>query len=225
MTIGVNGISVDTGPSAPIVRTAPPVISAAGVNDPAALARQQLPTAVPAPALIAAYSANPPQVPKPPQRTANSSQPSSALAAQVIAQDSSLTSDDLAVFTPRQVPAEITTPAPAADDYLTNLRIARGDLSLAGEGAASPVSSKPTQASVQSAALDVAAHAPSAAVASSESNARSGLGQLAASLPSLFGKLLRRQTTIARTQGVDAYALAAARNAMSSVPRTPVPDL
>ena len=78
------------------LRSAQPIISAAGVNDLGALARQQLTIATPAPSFIAAYT--PGIVPQKPAPRPAINIAASPLAAQFIAQDANLTSDDLAIF-------------------------------------------------------------------------------------------------------------------------------
>ena len=201
MTIALTGATVDTGVPAQNVRPqATPVISTAG-NDPQSIARQQTPSAVPAPALLAAYSTGiAPQ--KPPAKPLSSS-PSSSFAAQFIAQDAG-TQDDLALFTPPK--AAVTTETPA-DDYLADLRIARGDFSALDKTA-------PTQASEEADASDAVQEEKPAVAAAGETTARAGLTQTASTLPSVFSHLSRRANTIAQTKGVGAYQLAQTRNAM-----------
>jgi hypothetical protein len=122
-TISLIGAPVDTGQSAPNPRPAVPVISAAGVNDAATIARQQLLSAPPAPALIAAYAASIQPQQKPLARAATQV-PSSALAAQFIAQDSSLTAEDLAIFVATKPASNLPADNAAADNYLADMRIA-----------------------------------------------------------------------------------------------------
>lgn len=86
MTLSILGVSVESAAPAPSPRGQAVPISAAGVNDAAAIARQQLPSAVPAPAALAAYSAHVTPQPKPANRAATSSSPS-AFDAQRLAQE------------------------------------------------------------------------------------------------------------------------------------------
>ncbi len=93
-------------PSAPLPRAmaVPQNLSAAGVRDAAALARQQLPSAVPAPSALSAMA--PQFVPHPTPKPAPKAQSSaSALAAQIIAQNPEADSEFLAVFAPPPPPA------------------------------------------------------------------------------------------------------------------------
>jgi hypothetical protein len=209
MTISLTGASVDTGAPAPSVRAATPLISAAGINDQAAIARQQLPTAVPAPAFIAAYSANIPPQPKPPLRP-NIAAPSSALAAQFIAQDAALSPEDLAIFVATKPAMAKASAEPAGDDYLMNMRIARGDVALA---------SKPSQVTVQATTQEAIANAKLATTLAGETNMRSGIAQFASAIPALVSQFMRR-STLAQARGVSAYQLAEARNAASRTPVT-----
>jgi hypothetical protein len=197
----------------PAARVQLTAISAAGVNDAAALARQQLPNAVPAPALIAAYSANVPQQPKPPARPQNAT-PSSALAAQFIAQGALNSEEDLNLFTPRSastVTQEVGSSP--ADDYLVALKVARGEVTA--------VQSKPTPQAQklsseagptsQSNQADVANGRPMTNAAF-ESLARTVVAQAASGLPALFVQFMRAPS-IATARGFSAYQIAQARNA------------
>ncbi|MFZ4540255.1 MAG: hypothetical protein ACOYNL_00405 [Rickettsiales bacterium] len=189
-------MSLDTAAPAQATRATVPVISAAGVNDAAALARQQLPTAVPAPTLIAAYAAHTPPVPAKPAPKAATA-PSSALAAQFIAQDTSLTQEELAIFAPR-TPNEPTTDEAQPDDYLSALRATPGEIVPVKNKQAAAVKNAPApQPSVE-------------ANQQTEFTTRS-LTQLATSLPSLLSQFIRRPS-IATARGLPAYQLAEARN-------------
>ena len=210
MTITLTGATVDTGVPAQSVRPqSNPVISTSG-NDPQAIARQQLPSAVPAPALLAAYSTGiTPQ--KPPARPLTST-PSSSFAAQFIAQDAG-TEDDLALFTP---PKAATTSETPADDYLNDLRIARGDLTPLQKTA-------PTQQSEAADNAEAAQLEKPVLAAASETTARSGVAQFASSLPGVFGQFGRRAATIVQTKGVAAYQVAQTRNAQLRRATEPAP--
>lgn len=202
MTITLTGATVDTGVPAQNVRAqSNPVISTAG-NDTQAIARQQLPSAVPAPALLGAYSPGIPPQPKPPAKPFQSV-PSSSLAAQFIAQGDAGTSDDLAIFQPPPLPVQTTSEEIPADDYLNDLRIARGDLSYA-------------KTAEQTQMRDVVK--PSAMV-SSEATARSGIAQFASALTQYI-----RRPGITQAKGVSAYQLAQTRNAMLRNMATPVAE-
>lgn len=208
MTTTVLGVSVDTGAPAPSVRVIPNNISPAGVNDAAALARQQLVNAVPAPAVLAAYSANLVQQPKPAVRT-TIALPSSALAAQMIAQEGMDVTEALEIFTPRPTPTAVVD-APQDNDYLSAMRMARGEFlstKLSPSTAAAP-SQQATQAVVQA----EMASTKSAANAASEAMARTVVAQAATGLPALFDQFIRRPTILS-VRGLGAYQLAEARNA------------
>lgn len=191
MTITLTGATVDTGVPAQNVRAqGNPVISTAG-NDTQAIARQQLPSAVPAPVLLGAYSSGIAQQPKPPAKPFLSV-PSSSLAAQFIAQGDAGTSDDLAIFQPPSLPAQTTSEETPADDYLNDLRIARGDLSYAK-------TAEQTQAR-EAVRPDI--------LFSSEVTARSGIAQFASALTQYI-----RRPGMTQAKGVSAYQLAQTRNA------------
>ncbi len=213
MTTNLNGVSLDTPLPVQTQRTAGPVISPAGVNDPAAIARQQTVSAVPATTAIAAYSANVPQQPKPVSRA--STQPSSQFAAQAIAQGDALSDDDLAVFAPRTAAPPIPAAEEPLDDYLANMRIARGDFS---EVSSNEVAAAETKGEVpqlqQTATAQAAANVTAQTATGTDDVERQTIGQLAAALPSLFNKFIRRQN-ITQVKGVEAYQYAAARNAVS----------
>jgi hypothetical protein len=209
MTTAILGLSVDTGTPQPNVRVVATPISAAGVNDAAALARQQLATAVPAPAAIAAYSPNIVQQPKPIVRNPIAA-PSSSLAAQFIAQGVVDSTEALEIFTPR--PTVTTgTDAPIEDDYLTALRVARGDIQAAQSAQKTPAT-KPSQQATQAAAQAELTVNKTTANAASETVARSVVAQAASGLPALFNQFIRKPT-ILTTRGLGAYQLAEARNA------------
>lgn len=213
MTISLNVSGVEA-PAPVASRGSLPVLSPAGVNDNAAIARQQLPTAVPAPALIAAYNANTPQQPKPVSRPA-AAPPSSALAAQWIAQGE--TSDEaLQIFAP--APPSVKEDDVPQDDYLKQLKIARGDVSLAEKPAAPAATSTPALREVDSQhQLGEQLVALVNALNQGEGAESFSASQLAANLPQLFVPGLRRRT-VANSNGVNAYQLAQARNATIKVP-------
>lgn len=194
MTISLNGASVDTGPlalTAPAPRALASLLATVGAADPAALARNQLPSAVAASTALATL---PPQLPpalKPLPRA-----PSSQLAAQFIAQDASLSAEDLAIFMVRQARAEAAPPA--VDDYLASLRIARGELPTAGRPTPAPIPA--TASTPPPPPGDVPLRASMASLAA---------GGIAPPPPS--PSLLRRASlTVAK--GADAYRLAQDRS-------------
>ncbi len=189
MTIQSAVLPEGVAPSSP-ARAQGAAISAAGVNDLAAIARQQLPSAVPAPALIAAYSTAIQPAPKPVARS-GLVPPSSALAAQFIAQDAVQAPDDLAIFVaPAPQNAAATSESPG-DDFLTQLRIARGDIPAA------QATAQPKQLQTPVAQLPE----------------RTAVAQFVAALPSVVQQWMRHPT-ILNTRGVAAYQLAQARNAL-----------
>lgn len=168
-------------------------VSAAGVNDLSALARQQLPSAVPAASLIAAFSAAIQQQLKPAFKPATL-QPSSALAAQFIGQGEAKSEEELQIFLPRAAaPTATRTPE---DDYIRDLKIARGDVAITQ----SPEQkTTPTEAATQK---QQATELPS----------RAGFSQLLAGLPALTVPTLRRPSFFT-ARGVSAYQLTLDRNA------------
>jgi len=196
----------------PVARLQAVAISAAGVNDTAALARQQLPNAVPAPALIAAYSANVPQQPKLPLRP-TSAAPSSALAAQFMAQGVFSTEEAAELFAPR-LPTPMNEEATEApDDYLLALRIARGDVAAVNVKPTTAPATKITQdATPPTPAETTAAKLPSATT--TETTMRAVMAQAATGLPALFTQFIRKPS-IANVRGFAAYQLAEARNALT----------
>ena len=213
MAITLTGATVDTGVPAQNVRVASnPVISTAG-NDTQSTARQQLPSAVPAPALLAAYSTGIAPQTKPAPKPL-SSLPSSTLAAQFIAQGDAGSDDDLAIFEPP--PSAPTVQESPADDYLNDLRIARGDFSSVNPSAPAEDSEPAdTTAAVQ--------NADPADVDASDTPARDGIMQFASAVPNLISQFSRR-ANIVQAKGVSAYQLAQTRNAMTPRTAEPVPE-
>lgn len=209
MTTALLGVSVDTGAPASNVRVVATPISAAGVNDAAALARQQLTNAVPAPAAIAAYSPNVVQQPKPVLRNPIAL-PSSSLAAQFIAQGVVDSAEALEIFAPRATPVTATN-APIEDDYLTALRVARGDIQAA-QTTPKTAATAPSQQATQAAVQAEQAATKTSANAVNETVARSVVAQAASGLPALFNQFIRKPT-ILTARGLGAYQLAEARNA------------
>jgi hypothetical protein len=215
MTIALNGVTVDTGPAtpaAPAPRAQASLLATLGVGDPQAVARQQLPSAVAAARTVAALPTTVPPVPKPLVRA-----PSSQLAAQFIAQDTSLTAEDLEIFAARQTLAPGSAAGEQVDDYLASLRIARGEVPNVKQQAAA-VSSAPTQEKQETVAREALANTNATqANTAAQASQRSGVASLAASLPPLFTPLLRR-VSIATSKGTDAYQLAQARIAVTRAP-------
>jgi hypothetical protein len=200
MSLNVAPLPEQAGAPVPSLRAAAPVVSVTGVTDDAAMARQQLPSAVPAPAQLAASAAYVPSAYKPLVRM-----PSSALAAQWLAQDASAGESEagVALFAPPK-PAAPTAP-PMADHLLADMRMARGEL-------------PPDEARV-AATRDAAATLTSEARASvfNEQRRSAGLSSLAASLPTLFNAFVRKPSLV-QARGVAAYQLAAARNVTIKTP-------
>lgn len=200
MTVNVTALP-EAGGAPLALRTAQqPLISAAGVNDAAAVARQQLPSAVPAPAMVAAYLANMPHPPKPALRAVPLA-PSSALAAQFIAQDSGVGSEELAVFVPRALPGE-GVPAPAEEAFVSPLRAARAESATTAIFA--------TEGEVAQAE----AAAKAAPLNESLAGARGGSAAQALGIPALISPF-HRALTLTQARGVGAYQLAQTRNALS----------
>ncbi len=106
-----------------------PALPVAAFTNATQAARPQLASAVVAASPLAAFATQTPQPPKPTLRVANG-QISSALAAQYIAQTPELTDEDLELFATRdRAQPDITDEENNSpeDDFLTRLRIARGD--------------------------------------------------------------------------------------------------
>lgn len=208
MTIALNGVTVDTGPVAPIApapRAQASLLATLGANDPQAVSRQQLPSAVAQATNLAALPTSVPPVPKPLVRA-----PSSQLAAQFISQDTSLSVDDLEIFAVRQSLTQANLPGEQVDDYLTSLRAARVEVPSVKQNAAAPNSNQ-AQQKIETATREALANAHAAqANTVVQNNQRSGIASLAAGLPTLFAPLLRR-VNIATSKGVDAYQLAQSR--------------
>lgn len=204
MTLNVTALPESAG-ALPALRLGQPLpVSAAGVNDPAAIARQQMVIAAPAPALIAAYSTHIPPAPKLVVRNPVSS----PLAAQFIAQNPGASADELAVFEAQATPAQTPTPqATADDDFFASIRIARGGAEMA------PIAAATKQAAgvKQAPAANVPDGKAEAAAAESTNALRSGIGQIAASLPALFAQFTR-PASFAKARGLNAYQIALNRN-------------
>lgn len=188
------------GTPTPMTRTAPDAVSAAGVRDPAALSRQQLPSAVPAPVQVVPYAAYMPPAYRPPIRTV-----SSPLAAQFIAQVGEAEASGLMdIF-------ELPTPPPApsndaSDDYLQDMRLARGEPTVA--------------ATTNPARATKTATAPTTAEPGIIEPG--GVSQRAAALPAL-SLIIGQPAGLAGVRGIGAYQLASARNAAARK-SMPAPD-
>jgi len=209
MTIALNGVTVDTGPIAPIApapRAQAALVSVLGANDVQAAARLQLPSAVAAATTVASLPSQVPPAPKPLVRA-----PSSQLAAQFIAQDTSLTADDLEIFVARQALTQANLPEAQVDDYVAALRAARGDIPTVKQAPANS-GSNPTQEKADTAARAATAQASNAALATAQTSARGGFAAVASGLPPLSTPLLRR-VNFASSKGADAYRIAQQRNA------------
>lgn len=221
MTINVT-VLPESGGAPPLVRTAPPGISAAGVNEPSALARQQLINAVPAPALVPSYNAHATTVPKLllPARTASTV--SSPLAAQFIAQQPDMSDEELAIFVPRAALAKAMGEQEAPDDFLTAMKIARGDVALAAapnkaEPPAATANSNAAQAAAQPAVAEATKELAiitklKAAVADEVARRAAASPAFAASLPPVLTQATR-PPSFTKVRGVQAYQIAQARNA------------
>lgn len=182
-------------------------VSAAGVNDPAALARQQMVNATPAPSIVAAYSANI----QPPPKLTTRNPVSSPLAAQFIAQNPGATVDELSVFEAQTVTTQVTTAQETSeDDFFASIRIARDG------GEMAPIASATKQAAgMKQTAEPIMPEIKSETglvVQEQTSALRSGLGQLAASLPALFAPLTK-SVSFTKARGMSAYQIALNRNA------------
>jgi hypothetical protein len=209
MTASILGVSVETVAPVQNARTPATAISAAGVNDAGALARQQLPSAVPAVTALAAYAAYVPQPTKPAAPRSPSAPTSGALAAQFIGQAAITREEDLAIFAPR-VTAPATPDETAPDDYLTALRIARGEVTAPQAAAAKPVS--PATPSLPTATQTLPQTVTPSAVPTSDAVARSVVAQAAFGLPALFTQFIRKPTIVS-ARGLTAYQVAQERNA------------
>ena len=215
MTINVT-VLPETGGASPTVRAGgSSTISAAGVNDSAAIARQQLPNAVPAVALVPAYAGNAVAPPKPPTKPLTSV-PSSAFAAQLIGQSSDITAEDLAIFELHPV-AEQPLEDAAPDDFLNAIRIARGDVApgVGKEARAKKAGVVMVHEEVRQGAVAFNVKATGGL----EQSLRASISHLAAGLPGLLAPLIKRPT-ILQVRGVSAYQLAETRNAAGRQPTT-----
>lgn len=191
------------GTPAPLMRTAPDVVSAAGVHDPATLARQQLPNAVPAPSQVAAYAAYMPSAYRPLVRMV-----SSQLAAQFIAQGETV--DGGSLFQIFEPPSTLSTTIAAPQySYLSDIRLARGQESTATQQ--SP-GNEPINAQGKS-QISLSTTETSASTSHAEVE-RGGVAQLAASLPQL-SVIMGRQPGLSNMRGIGAYQLASSRNTAS----------
>ncbi|MES2984539.1 MAG: hypothetical protein V4735_05055 [Pseudomonadota bacterium] len=204
MTLNVTGLP-DTSSAAPQVRAVAQVISAPGITDAATIARQQMVAAAPAPTLIAAYAAQVATPPKPPVRTPAPSS-SSAFAAQFIAQTPGATADDLELFSVPAKPQDAPEQAVVEDDFLSALRIARGD--IPAMAAKAPVAAKaepaPLAAPPPAVVAVVAASVPDITIRTTPALA-TALG-----LPLSVAVPVKKQTLLT-TRGTQAYQLAEAR--------------
>lgn len=209
MTIALNGVTVDIGPTSPIAsapRAQSALLTAVGRADPVAAQRLQLPNAVAAPTTVPGLPTQVPPAPRPLQRA-----PSSQLAAQFIAQDIGLTASELEIFAVRQSLPNLPTEQLPVDDYLTDLRIARGDV---------PAPKRSARHGAQESAVATQAEAAAknnTPIAVTDANLRSGLSVRTAGLPALTLPFLRRFNIIT-LKGVDAYGAALARNALLKAP-------
>ena len=203
----VNVATLPETAAAPLaLRAVPASISAAGVNDLVAIARQQMQLAVPAPALIAAYSTNvqaQSQI-KNARPAAIANTVSSPLAAQFIAQLPNVNAQDLAIFAPSPNAAADIAQPPPEDDYITTLKIARGEVTLA----------KPATAATPPSPAQTSEAAPTQKPAPAEATARAGVAALAASLPALVVPFTRAPT-LEKARGVAAYQLAQTRGTLA----------
>jgi hypothetical protein len=180
--------------------------------------RTQLANAVAAPGALAAYAAQTPQPLKPTLR-ALSSQTSSQLAAQYIAQTPEADNDDLKIFATRQrsdTDPQVDDEEPSTgDDFLAQLRLARGD--------PAPSSKTPAPASAPSSA-QAASEAASVITNANATNAiragRAALTGLAAALSSQFISRLpkpvltsgAKKPGLGQVRGSSAYQLTTTRN-------------
>lgn len=215
MTINVAPLPETAAPPAS-ARGNAPTVSSTVVNDVAALARQQLPSAVPATALIAAYSGN---VAPAPKQTVRLAPPvSSALAAQFIAQTPEATAEDLEIFVTRAPAAPASETQNDADDFLNTIRMARGDFSH--EKQVQNPAARPTQTTVETAARENAAAI--AKPVTPEPVLRGTLAPLTHLPP--VQVMLGRKPTINNARGLSAYQLAQDRNAATKkTPELAVP--
>jgi hypothetical protein len=199
-----------------VSRPASLVVSAAGVQDGAAFARQQLAVAVPAPVQVAAVASQLPQFFKPVVRT-----PSSPLAAQFIAQGAVSDMSDLALFEPEVPPPQVSPMGGGTDaEFLATMRLARGE-----ENSAAPRKLAATP-SANVAKTNVPSHTRTAEGAASIEQPFASAGantllqkpefstpmQLTLALPGLITHFARSPGLFS-TRGVGAYQLASSRNA------------
>lgn len=197
------------GVPAPTLRAGVEPVSSAGVHDPGALARQQLPSAVPAPAQVTAYAPYTASAYRPVVRTV-----SSPLAAQFIAQEAGSGEDELfGIFEPS--PAKNQSVIVPQDSYLSDIRAARGEAPAAPQEATNAAPSNAAKSPASAPSQPTTREASEAAIAS-----RNSTSQLASALPPLT-LLVGRQPTLSTARGVGAYQLTNTRNAATQkTPKT-----
>jgi hypothetical protein len=179
-------------------------VSMAGVQDSATLARQQLTSAVPAPAQSAAYAAT---NPTPPRALLRNS--ASGLAAQLLSQGAAADENFQALFIPATTP---TTAAPKPDtDFLQAMRLARGETAPTAAATSTVATATPARREVQ------ATQTPS----TESPLLRPGMPAMIADAgPITFvagGMLLRKKMPVVG-RAMQAYTQALARNAAWGMP-------
>jgi hypothetical protein len=190
------------------------VVQAAAAASASPTAQQLLPTAVVATTLVPQYLTDTPKPPKPVLRQAATS-PSSALAAQFIAQTLEASDEQLAVFSPRVSPSPQQVPRDEPE-FLSQLRLARGDLPPETAATAQNVAAK-----AASVATPVATTTTNVAMLSTAVSSAPVIKQ---AVPSERGTIQSQQTvsgrksSLTQTRGAAAYALAELRNVSGIVP-------
>ncbi len=183
------------------------VVQAAAAASASPAAQQLLPSAVVATTLVPQFLTDTPKPPKPVLRQGTAA-PSSALAAQFIAQTPEASDEQLAIFSPR-LPAPPQQAPRDEPEFLSQLRLARGDLP------------PETAATAQNVAAKAVAAAPAAPVTTNIavlSTAVSTAPVVKQAVPSERGSVLSQQTVGGRkssltlTRGAAAYAVAELRN-------------
>jgi hypothetical protein len=201
--------------------------AAYGATNAAPTVPVQTPAAVAATGAVAAYA---PQTPKPPARLTAINQPSSALAAQYLAQTPNVTTADLQLFAPLVNTTPTTVDAESLA-YLKDLRVANGEVAAAvNDEAAAPqntntataasASARPSSAAAPQIALSTSAALTAAAASNPATNAIAGAATAPAQARPSPAPLVPqgKKPGIGEARGSDAYQVAQARNFFTSFP-------
>ena len=203
--------------------------AAYGATNAAPTVPVQTPAAVAATGAVVAYA---PQTPKPPVRLTAINQPSSALAAQYLAQTPNVTTADLQLFAPLVNTTPTTVDAESLA-YLKDLRVANGEVDAAvnddaataapqntNTATAASASARPSSAAAPQIALSTSAALTAAAVSNPATNAIAGAATPPAQARPAPAPLVPqgKKPGIGEARGSDAYQLAESRNFLTRFP-------